>query len=197
MTSRIKAAYEAAAAITGPQYLEPLADVEQVDTWRQQFRPKTVRFLLVAESHVRRKQGPGFIYDPAYYTPWWHSLLRPAFGKDVSRESLKERGVWILDMSVLALAGYRGVYPELLTNRPFDMLADQIFAASWLYYVRREFEEADCRNIAYFERVKSMLPDVSGTPLKFCVPSNSARYRKPDYQYGTARFIDAVRAAGL
>ncbi len=196
MTSRISAAYDAVSAITGTSYLEPLADVKRVDAWRRQFRPKTVRFLLVAESHVRRRQGPGFIYDPQYYTPWWHNLLRPAFGKDVTRQRLQELGVWILDMSVIALAGYRSVYPELGTNRPFDGVSAQIFSASWEHYVRHEFEEANCPHMAYFDRVKASLPVVFGTPLKFCVPSNSSRYSEPGYEYGTARFIQAVRDGG-
>ncbi len=199
MTSRISTAYNAVEVITGQRYLEPLCDVEQVDQWRQQFRPDRVRLLLVAESHVRQGKGPGFIYGPNYYTPWWHVLLRPAFGPDISREGLRERGVWVLDMSVIALSGYKKLNPDW-SNRPFDSMKHQIFATSWMHHVQQEFEESDCANVVYFDSAASMLPasvKLNATPIKFCGPSNAKRYRTPEYSHGTARFIEAVRAAGL
>src|SRR6266404_1617799 len=70
----------------GP-YIEPLSHVLQVDALRQAYRPKgDVRLLLIAESHVRRPDqyvqsfGPGFLYNPNYYTSWWGDLFLPAFG---------------------------------------------------------------------------------------------------------------------
>ena len=194
MTSRISSAYDAVREITGAEYLEPLSHVQEVGELRQQFRPKQVKLLVIAESHVRGLSKPGFIYDRAYYTPWWPKLLRPAFGDDITREGLQDRGVWILDMSIIALSGYRKLYPES-PNRPFDSLANQIFTTSWLHCVQRDFEQAACSNVVYFLLPASL--QLSGTPLKFCARSNASRYKNPDYRFGTARFIEAVRAAGL
>lgn len=206
VTSRIKQAYRAVESITGSEFLEPLCDVERVNHLRQCFRPKQVKLLIIGESHVRRREGPGFIYDAGYYTPWWRDLLWPAFGRiDGSRaENLRflcDKGVWILDASVIALSGYRNVQREW-PARPLDPNLTGILAASWNRFVRQEFESAGAAHIVYFERAGAMLPEQTrrnGTALRFNGPrhAKALRYNDPQYRFGSARFIEAVRAAGL
>lgn len=59
-------------------YVEPVEHVLEVERLRQAYRPHgEVKFLLIAESHVRvspdhfASKGSGFIYEHRYYTPWW------------------------------------------------------------------------------------------------------------------------------
>ncbi len=206
MTSRIESAYRHVEAIAGPKFLEPLSDVQQVNHLRQQFKPAKVKLLLVGESHVRRPRGPGFIYDPAYYTPWWRDLLWPAFGGSERSRSdnlhqLQDRGVWILDASIVALSGYRNIEPEW-PARPLDAHLSNILFASWHAFVRHDFEAAAPEHVVYFERAAGMLPEQvrrHGTALRFNSPrhAKALRYTDPLYRFGTVRFIEAVRAAGL
>jgi hypothetical protein len=199
VTSRISQAYRAVRAQTASDYLEPFCDVERVDHLRQQFRPKSTRLVILGESHVRKQQGPGFIYDAGYYTPWWRDLLRPAGIECL--EQLQDSGIWILDASVIALSGYRNVN-RLWPGRPFDQHSTAIFEASWSNFLAQEFAQVDTVPVVYFERAAHMLPEQArrnGTPLRFNGPRHpkALRYNDPAYRYGTARFIEAVRAAGL
>ena len=199
MTSHIKQAYCAVQALTSRDYLEPFCDVERVHHLRQQFRPKATRLVILAESHVRKPQGPGFIYDATYYTPWWRDLLRPA-GIE-SLKQLQDSGIWILDASVIALSGYRNMNRDW-PARPFDAHLEAIFETSWTNYLAAEFEQVSSAPLIYFERAAHMLPQQArrnGTPLRFNGPRHpkALRYTDPAYRYGTARFIEAVRAAGL
>ena len=206
MTSRIKQAFRDVEGITGTEFLEPFRDVERVNDLRQTFRPKLTKLIIIGESHVRRGNGPGFIYDPAYYTPWWRDLLHPAFGigglpRTDGLNYLCESGVWILDASVIALSGYRNIEREW-PARPLDSHLNAILAASWNAFVRHEFESANAAHVVYFERAAAMLPEDirrKGTPLRFNGPRHAKafRYTDPQYRFGTARFIEAVRAAGL
>jgi len=206
VTSRIRSAYRGIQQLVSAAYLEPLRDVERVNELRQSFRPKTIKLLILGESHVRRRDGPGFIYNAAYYTPWWRDLLWPAFGgRGQSRADnllmLQQRGVWILDASIIALSGYRNVRREW-PARPLDPYRNEIFAASWDAFVRNEFESASSAPVVYFESAAAMLPAATranGTALRFNGPrsAKTLRYTDPAYRYGTARFGEAVRAAGL
>ena len=163
-------------------------------------------FWCLANPMCRRKTGPGFIYDATYYTPWWRDLLWPAFGgRDRPRkqnlEALRERGVWLLDMSVIALSGYRNICPAW-PPRPFDSLASAIFQASWTHFVQQEWEPLARVPLVYFERAAALLPETArqcGTPLRFNGPRpvTCLRYSDPAYRFGTARFVAAARAAGV
>jgi len=206
VTSRIENAYRAIEVVAGPKFLEPLSDVQRVNELRQHFKPAKVKLLIVGESHIRRPLGPGFIYDSSYYTPWWRDLLWPAFGgSELSRadslKHLQDRGVWILDASIIALSGYRNIAPEW-PSRPLDAHLKNILAASWDNFVGREFQASTPEHVVYFERAADMLPEgtrKNGTALRFNGPrhSKALRYTAPEYRFGTARFIQAVRAAGL
>ena len=142
------------------QYIEPIKHVLEVERSRRFYRPSTdVKFLLIAESHVRvspdrfTNKGPGFIYEYRYYTPWWGDFILPAFGTvrpigDVPTrqpansanrfrwlECLKSNGFWLLDVSLLSLSGYQKVDPHW-PGRPLDKLATRIIKTSWILGAR-------------------------------------------------------------
>lgn len=104
-------------------------------------------------------------------------------------------------MSVVALSGYRNVCQEW-PARPLDRFSSAIFLASWDHFVRQEFEAAPDAQVVYFERAAALLPEQTrrnGTPLRFNGPrpASALRYGDPAYPFGTARFSQAVREAGL
>src|ERR1039457_3918441 len=61
--------------------VEPFDHVEEVERLRQRNRPRQVKLLLIAESHVRvsddqfARRGAGFLYEPRYTTRWWNDLI--------------------------------------------------------------------------------------------------------------------------
>jgi hypothetical protein len=199
-------------------YLEPLSHVLSVDALRQAYRPKEVRLLLVAESHVRRPDpyvesvGPGFLYNPNCYTSWWGDLFLPGFGGRfrASRENRREylramqgAGFWMLDMSVIALSRYNRVSPDW-PARPFDSYQRQILGQSWSFAVQAEVQslmrQATPPIVCVYDRVSSVLPSnvLNGAAiLRFNTPANSARCRQSDYPFGTERFRQAAIRAGL
>jgi len=200
-------------------YIEPLSHVLQVDALRQANRPKEdVRLLLIAESHVRRPDryvqlfGPGFLYNPNYYTSWWGDLFLPAFGGRL-RASRKNRqgylramqnaGFWVLDMSLIALSRYDKVNPDW-PARPFDSYQEQIVRDSWFYVVEAEVQkvmnQATPPVVCVYDRVSYVLPHTllsQAAILKFNTPANAVQYRQPNYPFGAERFRQAAVAAGL
>ena len=200
-------------------HLEPLEHVLEVERLRQAFRPEgDVKFLVLAESHVRStlpnfaRQGAGFIYEPRYYTPWWHQLLLPAFGvlQPTTADKranfllrLKQSGFWVLDVSLISLSGYTKVDPNW-PNRPLDRIKREIFRESWNGHVERLFEEVRTQRrpavICAFDCVRDVSPLHLGdnvTFIRFKAQGNSAKYSRPDYPFGTSKFQEAARKAEL
>lgn len=201
-------------------YVEPYAHVEQVDALRHQYRPHDVRLLIVAESHVRRsnevflQRGPAFIYNPRYYTPWWTELLLPALGGTPGTNAnkraeylyrLRDSGIWIQDASILSLSGYRTVQTEW-EPRPFTTVEKDVVETSWFGYVQQEFasvwQQPHKPVLCVFERISHVLPSEvreQAIPLRFLSPgpNSRTRYRSPEYRFGTQRFCEAARQAGV
>ena len=201
-------------------YIEPYSHVEQVDALRQQYRPRDVRLLVVAESHVRRsddaflQRGPAFLYNPRYYTPWWTELLLPALGGTPGTNAekraayltrMQDCGIWMLDASVLSLSGYRTTQADW-EPRPFTAVEQEIVKTSWAGYVQHEFASVWRQQrkpvLCVFERINHVLPtDVrtQAIPLRFLSPGANSRvcYRSPEYRFGTERFREAARQAGV
>src|SRR5262249_3096400 len=90
-------------------WIETFDHVWEVEHLRIQQRPKHIRLLLIAESHVRVRdlqvKGACFIYEPRYYTPWWGDLFLPAFGAPYHKgttptirrdclDAMREEGFW-------------------------------------------------------------------------------------------------------
>jgi hypothetical protein len=199
------------------RFVEPVEHVLEVERLRQRYRPDgDVRFLLLAESHVRvgpdyfRKKGAGFLYEARYYTPWWRDLLLPAFGKIQSttahtREQwlsrLKQEGFWLLDVSLLSLSGYQKVDREW-PRRPLDEFREQIISDSWHGHVKQTFNDIMAqskppvvcafRNVAFV--LDGNLPE-EPTLLAFNSQQNARVYSSPDYGHGTARFQEAAKRA--
>lgn len=201
--------------------LEPIEHVREVERLRQLYRPQCgkLRLLLLAESHVvvsDLSKGVGFIYEPRYYTPWWHDLILPGFGADPKRTTadlrekyltrLRDEGFWLLDISIIALSGYRKVERDW-PNRPFDMHSGRIrkefSQLSWDGHVRGLFLDIVLREapvVAAFESVTWILPSEAPCtihPIKFRTKSNNRVYRSPDYKGGTHSFKDLAERAGL
>jgi hypothetical protein len=200
-------------------YVEPVEHVREVERLRWEYRPNgDVKFLLIAESHVRvspdyfASKKSGFIYEPHYYTPWWHQFILPAFGKVQSTnpenrlrwlKRLKSSGFWLLDVSLLSLSGYRKVDQDW-PRRPLDKRKEEIIKASWGCHVKNLFDETMNQRrppvVCAFESVSFVLPlgiMDQVTIVKFAGPGNARLFRSPDYRYGTKRFCDAARDAGI
>lgn len=201
-------------------YVEPYSHVEQVDALRQQYRPRDVRLLVVAESHVRRsndaflQRGPAFLYNPRYYTPWWTELLLPALGGTPGTNAQKRAaylarmqncGIWMLDVSILSLSGYRTMRAEW-EPRPFTAVEQKVVITSWFGYVQQEFasvwQQPRKPVLCVFERISYVLPTDAraiAIPLRFLSPGANSRirYRSPEYRFGTERFREAARQAAV
>ena len=191
----------------------------EVERLRWEYRPnRDVKFLLIAESHVRvspesfASEGSGFIYERRYYTPWWHDFILPAFGEvqPTNPENrlrwlkrLKSSGFWLLDVSLLSLSGYRNVDHDW-PRRPLDELKKEIIKVSWGCHVKNLFDETMSRGsppvVCAFKSISDVLPpeiENQATIVKFRGPGNARLFRSADYRYGTQRFRDAAREAGM
>jgi hypothetical protein len=200
-------------------YVEPVEHVLEVERLRRAYRPNgDVKFLLIAESHVRvspdcfASKGSGFIYEHRYYTPWWHQFILPAFGtvqptNPENRlrwlERLKSSGFWLLDVSLLSLSGYHKV-DRRWAGRPLDNFTKRIINASWKGHVHHLFEQImdqGCRPVVCaFESISDVLPPEikdQATIVKFAGRGNARVFRSPNYPYGTKRFCDAAKKAGI
>lgn len=205
------------------EYVEPYTHVSAVEALRLRHRPKLVRFLMIAESHVRKSEsqfsgsGPGLIFNPTHPTPWWTDLLVPGFGGTKSRSPrhyrekclarLSEVGFWVLDASILALSGYQKVDPNW-EPRPFDDYSEQIVRDSWFYYnsavLDSILQQPHKPVIVIYTRVMDMLGEQLGAELtgtsyliKFRCRANSTFYAADSYRFGTRRFCEAAREAGM
>ena len=201
-------------------FLEPAEHVVEVERLRQLYRPRRdVRLLILAESHVRvtensfRRNGPAFLYNERYYTPWWQHLLLPAFAPHIRKtdhalrkdllEKLSSLGVWITDASLISLSGYRKVKAGW-PNRPLDALRDEVLELSWRGHVGAQFSrvlnQSRVPAICVLRSVRGVLPSAENfhcTVLNFRCPSNSKLYAQPDYDFGTNAFLHALRQAGI
>ena len=204
---------------------ESIAHVREVEQLRQLYKlPADVRFLLLAESHVRtsdsdyQRKGIQFIYEHRYYTPWWQSLILPGFGAQLEKykgtpnkaesrrkylDQLRRSGFWLLDVSIMALSGYKNV--GQVSSRPFvGKTLRGITELSWEGHVRSLFEQAMNQStppvIVAFTNVAHVLPPMlqsSVHQVKFLVSSNSRAYANAAYPYGTHAFAAAACEAGL
>ncbi len=201
------------------RYVEPVEHVLAVECLRQLYRPNgDVKFLLIAESHVRvsaggfETKGSGFIYEHRYYTPWWHDFILPAFGTPQGTtpekrlrwlECLRSNGFWLLDVSLLSLSGYRKVDRDWC-GRPLEKLRGEIIKVSWDCHVENFFDQIMNQGcppvVCAFESISNVLPSAvkeQSTIVKFKGQGNASKFRRRDYPYGTERFRDAARKAGI
>jgi hypothetical protein len=202
--------------------VEPYTHVSAVDALRLEYRPKFVRFLIIAESHVRKSDGqfaetgPGLVFNPRHPTPWWEDLLFPGFGGTASKSvfyrekclaRLKDNGFWVLDASILALSGYQKVDPNW-GPRPLDDYRQQVVRDSWHYYTGAILDSILTQKekpvVVLYTRVLEMLGEqlradvaVSSFLLKFRRGSNDSIYEATTYPHGTSRFREAAIQAGL
>jgi hypothetical protein len=178
--------------------VEPYAHVSAVDTLRLEYRPKFVRFLIIAESHVRKSDGssrkPGpvscstqGILPRGGRTSCFQDLghgIKSAFYREKCLARLKDNGFWVLDASILALSGYQKVDPKW-GPRPVDDYRQQVVRDSWHYYTGAILDSILTQKeepvIVLYTRVLEMLgeqlrADVAGSSflLKFRRGSNDS-----------------------
>jgi hypothetical protein len=214
-----KATFDMLSGVGLSHYVEPIEHVMEVERLRQAFRPEgDVRFLLLAESHVRMSnnsfasKGAGFVYERRYFTPWWHDLLLPALGRrqptnPTNRyqwpKRFKSSGFWLLDVSLLSLSGYKKVDKDW-DRRPLDTRRKEIIDLAWNGHVKRLLEQLiEQRSrpvICAFEYISRVLPEEireHTRTLKFRGTGNTRKYANPDYEYGTYAFRKAAEEAKI
>ena len=187
--------------------VESYEDVVGIEALRNRYRPKRVRLLILAESHLRSRPGslPGFIYDANYNGPWWHQMFRPAFAVNKPHhlnakvrgsclERLRESGVWVLDASIIALSGYRkldGKPPQ----RPFENERLCILETSWHGHVKALFDGAMSQRkkpvIVCFNSVRHLIP----CPLQGKIYQTS--FPGWGQKYNATPLKEAAKKAGL
>jgi len=195
-------------------FIEPFEHVEEVERLRWRYcQPGQAKAVLVAESPVRvanLTRGVGFVGEPRYYTPWWHSLFIPAFSAMSKKtttvirhsylQAMGEAGFCVLDLSVISLSGYKKVGAPV--SRPFDQqCVNQIMGCCWQYYVGAIYGQMVNKPkpplIVAFDNAAKHLPESPKCRLKFETASNARIYRQPHYEWGTNVFSQAMSRGRL
>jgi len=236
----LRRCYEEMATVLG-QNSEPFESVELVERYRQFWRPRKVRIILLAESHVFTTESdrlfktrpiadlPGyptqyakFVYCLAYGensltegsdhpaidgTPQFWKIFFSCVNEIESNESfasvlksytptsarirnkidllktLRDRGVWLVDASVMAL------YDK--GRKPSTKVMDQAIQTSWLGYTQEVIREANPSHVIV---VGKGVARVIGAMLSRLVGDNFTIIEQPNAHLPAERHLANFRS---